>query len=70
MVAERALYNRKDIVARDDEKLDSVGELRINYRGQFSASYLYVMMHEWFIDAGFVKSRANDSDFPEAPTAT
>lgn len=58
------IFKRTDLVKGGDEQIVTVGTLRVVYRDIFNLKYIYLLMHEWFIDNNFVSSRA-DEDFPE-----
>jgi len=52
-------YNKKDVIY-DEVVFDS----RIKHKDIFSMKNLYVLMREWFVEEGWVKTRT-DADFPE-----
>ena len=65
------VYAREELLERDDRKLGiPAGSLKIVYRDTFNLKYLYYLLHEWFIDNGFLLDKKGnpireDADFPE-----
>jgi len=58
------IYTRKELQQGDDLALETPKQLRVVYRDVLNLKYLYYMLHDWFLDNGWVTSR-EDPDFPE-----
>lgn len=57
------MYVRKELLARGDEEIAGLKQLRLVYRSTFNMKYFYYLMHEWFVDEGF--GTRDDASFPE-----